>query len=163
MAITDSNIVSKINAAADSYGVPREVALAVAEQESNGKQSAVSSAGAIGVFQLMPSTAKWLGVDPYNVDQNIQGGVSYLAKLYKQFGDWTLALAGYNAGPGNVNKYGGVPPFTETQNYVSKIMGKIGGVVTGNTGEQGYTSADMTIGVGLIVAGVLTVAALIRG
>ena len=74
-------------------------------------------------MQLMPGTARDLGVDPNNLDQNIEGGMRYLAQMYKKFGDWTLALAAYNAGPGAVEKHKGVPPFAETQNYVKSILG----------------------------------------
>src|SRR5579863_9616613 len=121
------DIVSAIQAAAAQFGVDPNLALAVAKQESSLNPNAVSPAGAIGVFQLMPATAAGLGVDPTDPAQNIQGGVSYLAQLLQQFGgDVALALAVYNAGPGNVQKYGGIPPFAETQNYVSNILNAIG-------------------------------------
>ncbi len=82
-----------------------------------------SKAGALGVFQLLPSTAQDLGVDPYDTAQNIDGGCRYMAQLLGKYGgDVSLALAAYNAGMGNVDKYGGVPPFPETQAYVAKIL-----------------------------------------
>ena len=113
----------KVSSAAERYGIPQAIAHRLVRQESGGKQDAVSSAGAIGVMQLMPGTARDLGVDPNNLDQNIEGGMRYLAQMYKKFGNWSLALAAYNAGPGAVEKYKGVPPFTETQNYVKNILG----------------------------------------
>lgn len=112
---------------AAQYGVDPNLAKAQAWVESRGNQNAVSPAGAIGVFQLMPATAAGLGVDPNDLDQNVQGGIMYLAQLLSRYGGNTaLALAAYNAGPGNVNKYGGIPPFAETENYVSKILGMVG-------------------------------------
>ncbi len=164
MAISDPNIVSKITNTSNAYGVPADVALAVANTESGGNQDAISNKGAIGIFQLMPSTASWLGVDPTNLDDNIKGGVSYLAKLYKQFGDWTLAIAAYNAGPGNVDKYGGVPPFSETQDYVTKVLGQLGSTVvnSGSTEQTGYSDIDVSIGVGVVSAFVLAIVALVR-
>lgn len=121
-----STIQDQITATAIAKGVDPSLALAVANQESGFNQNAVSGAGAIGVFQLMPATAAGLGVDPNSLQGNIDGGVSYLAQLLNQYGgNQTLALAAYNAGPGNVAKYGGVPPFPETQNYVASILGSV--------------------------------------
>ena len=110
----------------EKYGVPYSVVKHALTKETghisdpNKRARAVSPVGAGGVMQLMPKTAKSLGVkdrfDPY---QNIEGGVKYLSQLYKKYNDPVLALAAYNAGPGNVNKYGGVPPFKETRKYVS--------------------------------------------
>ena len=88
----------QIRAAAAAYGVDPAIALAVAQRESGFNQGARGAAGEVGVFQLMPATAQGLGVDPYNQDQNINGGVSLLAQLYAKFGDWTKALAAYNGG-----------------------------------------------------------------
>lgn len=134
-----SNIQTQIVQMANSMGVDPSLALAVAQQESNFNPNAVSSSGAIGVFQLMPATASGLGVDPNNVSQNITGGITYLSQMLNQFGgNVPLALAAYNAGPGAVVKYGGIPPYTETQNYVSKITGNIGSYDT----VLGSTSVD---------------------
>jgi len=130
----DSATQSAIVAAAQAGGVDPNLALAVAEQESGGNQNAVSSAGAIGIFQLMPATAAGLGVDPTDAQQNIEGGIEFLAQMLYQFGgNVAQALAAYNWGPGNVTKaiaaYGSdflshAP--AETQNYVSSILGNIG-------------------------------------
>lgn len=114
--------------AADTYGISVDLLKAVAKQESNFVTDIVSSAGAIGVMQLMPSTAEYLGVsDPYDAEQNIMGGAKLLAELLDRYdGDVSLALAAYNAGSGAVDAYGGIPPYTETQNFVSKIMTSLG-------------------------------------
>jgi peptidoglycan DL-endopeptidase CwlO len=115
---------SVINAAAARTGVPADLIAAVAQQESGFNAGAVSKAGAQGVMQLMPATAKGLGVtNPLDATQSINGGADYLASLLKRFGgDTTLAVAAYNAGPGAVLKYGGVPPYAETQNYVRNVL-----------------------------------------
>lgn len=110
--------------AANTYGISLNLLKAVAKQESNFNPTSVSTAGATGIMQLMPSTAKELGVENiFDPEQNIMGGAKYLSQLLNTFnGDVSLALAGYNAGPGNVRKYGGVPPFQETINYVNKVL-----------------------------------------
>ncbi|MFV2003492.1 MAG: lytic transglycosylase domain-containing protein, partial [Paracoccaceae bacterium] len=105
-------------AAAASNGVPEMLFLRLIKQESNWSSVAVSSKGAIGLAQLMPATARRLGVDPRDPLQNLNGGARYLRQMYDQFGNWRLALAAYNGGPEAVLKYRGVPPFAETQNYV---------------------------------------------
>jgi soluble lytic murein transglycosylase-like protein len=110
-------------AAARRHGVPEDLFLRLVQQESGWNPGAVSHAGAIGLAQLMPETARLLGVDPTNPTQNLDGGARYLRMQYNAFGTWRLALAAYNAGPGAVQQYGGVPPFRETQNYVQVIWG----------------------------------------
>lgn len=122
--------------AAEKYNVPEELLKAVGKAESDFNSDAVSRCGAQGVMQLMPATAKELGVtDSFDAEQNIMGGAKYISGLLKKYdGNTKLALAAYNAGSGNVAKYGGIPPFTETQNYVKKVMNYMGqGVDTGGT------------------------------
>ncbi|MCD8000759.1 MAG: lytic transglycosylase domain-containing protein [Clostridiales bacterium] len=109
--------------AAARHNVPERLLKAVAKAESDFNPNAVSHAGAVGVMQLMPGTARSLGVsDPYDARQNIMGGAKYLKENLDRFGDVSLALAAYNAGPGAVQKYSGIPPYSETQNYVKKVL-----------------------------------------
>lgn len=109
--------------------VDPELVLRVIYQENKGRQGPVSEKGAIGLMQLMPGTAKELGVDPNDPKQNVIGGIKYLKQQLQDFGTVPLALAAYNAGPGNVRKYGGVPPFDETRKYVSIIHGAAEGEI----------------------------------
>lgn len=112
-----------INRAARKYGVESELVKAVATAESNLNQQARSQVGAIGVMQLMPETAESLGVDPYDEKENIEGGAHYIRQMLDQFnGNVQHAVAAYNAGPGAVQKYGGIPPYSETQNYVGRVL-----------------------------------------
>lgn len=114
---------SLIKEAAARYQVDPRLVAAVAQTESGGNQEAVSPAGAIGVMQLMPETAAGLGVNPYDKQQNIEGGVKYLRQMMDTFGgDVQKAVAAYNAGPQAVRDYNGIPPYRETQNYVNKVL-----------------------------------------
>lgn len=110
--------------AANTYGVSAVILKSIAKAESGFNPSAVSSAGAVGIMQLMPQTAASLGVtNSYDARENIMGGAKYISQLLSKYeGNISLALAAYNAGSGNVEKYGGIPPFTETQNYVQKVL-----------------------------------------
>ncbi|WP_039017646.1 lytic transglycosylase domain-containing protein [Halocynthiibacter namhaensis] len=111
-------------AAARRYSIPEDLFLRLVQQESNWNPNARSSAGAIGLAQLMPGTARILGVNPRNPRENLDGGARYLKTQYDKFRSWRLALAAYNAGPGAVEKHGGVPPYRETRNYVRRILGR---------------------------------------
>lgn len=113
----------KLRELCDRYGVDPHLARAVMRCESGGNPDAISSAGAIGLMQLMPGTAKGLGVDPKNPERNLEGGIKYLAQLADKYdGDYVKTLAAYNAGSGRVDSYGGVPPFPETQRYVKNVL-----------------------------------------
>lgn len=113
---------SMINKYASKYNVEPNLVKAVVKVESSNNPNAVSKAGAIGLGQLLPSTAKAMGVNPYNPEDNIKGTVKYLDYLNKKFnGDTKKVLASYNAGPNAVQKHNGIPPYKETQNYVKKV------------------------------------------
>lgn len=111
-------------AAAKKHGIPVDLFHRLVQQESGWNPVAVSSKGAQGLAQLMPETAQILGVDAQDPVQNLDGGARYLRQQYDRFGDWRLALAAYNAGPGAVERHGGIPPYAETQGYVKAILGE---------------------------------------
>lgn len=108
---------------ARKHGIPEDTFLRLVQQESGWNDGAVSPKGAKGLAQLMPGTAAHLGVDIDDPRQNLEGGARYLRMMYDRFGNWRLALAAYNAGPMAVEKHGGIPPYTETKNYVKAILG----------------------------------------
>lgn len=147
---TTESLESIFAEASQQYGVPLNLLKAIGKAESNFNSQAVSSAGAQGVMQLMPATARSLGVeDSFDARSNIMGGAKYIAGLLERYqGDTVLALSAYNAGSGNVEKYGGVPPFAETQNYIQKVLSYAGETIdlsgiqaAQSTGNSLYSSA----------------------
>lgn len=134
--------------ASQTYGVSEELLKAMTKQESSFRTNATSRSGAQGLMQLMPATAASLGVtDAYDPYQNIMGGAKYIKKMLDKYnGDVSLALAAYNAGSNNVDKYGGIPPFAETQNYVAKIKQYLAEGVEVPDQETHYMVANATVG-----------------
>ena len=120
--VTESQIVEQIIETAINMGVEPEIALGIAKKESDFCQERRSSAGAVGVFQLMPSTARRIGYNPYQYKENIKGGIAYYKQLKQIFKTDELALAAYNAGPGVVKRCGGMPPYAETKRFVRLVM-----------------------------------------
>ncbi|HRO15032.1 MAG TPA: lytic transglycosylase domain-containing protein [Paracoccus sp. (in: a-proteobacteria)] len=118
-----SKYLPHARAVARKHGIPEDLFLRLVQQESGWNPGAQSHKGARGLAQLMPGTAAKLGVNPADPLQNLEGGARYLRQMYNTFGNWRLALAAYNAGPGAVQKYKGIPPYRETRNYVRVIHG----------------------------------------
>ena len=118
-----SQYLPHARAMARKHGVPEDIFLRLVQQESGWNPNARSHKGAQGLAQLMPGTAAKLGVNPSVPEENLEGGARYLRMMYNSFGSWKLALAAYNAGPGAVTKYGGIPPYRETTNYVRIVHG----------------------------------------
>jgi soluble lytic murein transglycosylase-like protein len=152
-----ADVLAFLTAAAAQYNVPLPLAIAVANQESGGNQYnseggvLTSPAGALGVMQLMPATAAGLGVDPTDTQQNVDGGVRYLAQLLTEFnGNQQLALAAYNWGPGNVSKNGLENWPTETVNYVSSILSAVGASIGGDSSDG--SSASIVPGTSSMIA-----------
>lgn len=150
-AATGSTDLSSIfEEASNTFGVSVNLLESIAKAESNFDANAVSSAGAIGVMQLMPATAAAMGVtDAYDAYQNIMGGAKYISQLLQQYsGNISLALAAYNAGSSNVDQYGGIPPFTETQNYVKKVLyyleNGVSSAYTGSSASTDTSSSDIS-------------------
>ena len=122
-AISEDVVKESIVKHSMEMGVDPALALSIAKKESGFKHELKSPYGAVGVFQVLPSTAKKIGYNPYYLNENIKAGLTYYKMMYKMFGSTELALAAYNAGPGNVKKYGGnIPPFKETKRFVNVIM-----------------------------------------
>ena len=150
-----SEVIDLIRSTAARYGVPENIALSVATIESSLNQDARGAAGEVGVFQLMPGTAKELGVNAAILAENIDGGIRYLSQQFARFGTWDQALAAYNAGASRVVA-GNIP--TSTQAYVRKVLGEIGtftsiGIPTFSIDVFGKTEADfplwvLAIGIG---------------
>ena len=120
-------LVSLIRRKAKELGIDPKLAVKLAQAESGLNPLAYSPKGAIGVMQLLPQTAEELGVDPWDIEQNIEGGLRYLKMLLKRYGDEKLALAAYNAGPGAVERHRGVPPYSETRRFIAKVKGGLTG------------------------------------
>jgi len=130
-------VARAIQDASARHAVSTPLVEAVAWQESRYNQAALSPKGAVGVMQLMPGTARTLGVDASDLKGNVEGGVAYLSQMLQRFeGDLPKALAAYNAGPDAVTRYGGVPPYAETQAYVRAILGRLAVVSLPRTGVE---------------------------
>ncbi|MBI4642567.1 MAG: lytic transglycosylase domain-containing protein [Deltaproteobacteria bacterium] len=150
-ALEQANLGAMVKKYAAHYGLDESLVWAVIRQESGFNPAAVSPKGAMGLMQLMPATAVLVGVqDPFNVEENIAGGVKYLKACLNRFDqDVSLALAAYNAGPENVAKYQGCPPFSETKNYVAAVLRNLGGqppLQAGRASQDAPTTAKKEAG-----------------
>lgn len=121
------DILRAVKKSSSRHGMDEKLIQAVIKVESNFESEAVSHKGAEGLMQIMPETQKELGMrEAFDVEENIEAGIRYLKKQYQRFGSWDLALAAYNAGPESVNRYGGIPPYPETVDYVKKVLKEYG-------------------------------------
>lgn len=143
----EDRITNAVITSSEKYNLPPALVLGVMKQESGFKPCAESHCGAQGLMQLMPDTARGVGVkNSFDIEQNIDGGCQYLRQMLDQFnGDPKLALAAYNAGPGNVQKYGGIPPFEETQNYVKSVMAHAEGFQGGKLALENNIQSPATV------------------
>ncbi len=140
MGVPTVNIYNMIKESANKYGVPFDIALAVANKESGFNPNAVGSSGEIGLYQLMPGTANDLGIsDKWDIGQNIDGGIRYLSQLYSRFGDWPTALMAYNGGMGNVER-GTVS--SAARKYAADVLNKAGDVWVKVTEALGFGSGN---------------------
>lgn len=146
---TDKNLEEIYAEASQTYGVSIDLLKAMTKQESNFDPNATSRSGAQGLMQLMPATAAGLGVtDAYDPYQNVMGGAKYIRQMLDKYnGNVSLALAAYNAGSNNVDKYGGIPPFAETQNYVAKITQYLNEGVTVPDSQSATGSVSSGLGI----------------
>jgi soluble lytic murein transglycosylase-like protein len=129
-SLAPADLSDQVRSAAERHGLSAKMVEAVAWRESRFNPQAISPKGAVGVMQLMPATAREMGVDPRDSAANIEAGAAYLSQMMKTFdGDLTLALAAYNAGPAAVRQYAGVPPFPETKAFVDAILGRLADTV----------------------------------
>jgi soluble lytic murein transglycosylase-like protein len=144
--VSGTKYSAEINAAATKYGIDPALLAGLVKQESGFNPNATSGAGAKGLTQLMPATAKALGVtDPSDPVQSLEGGAKYLKQMLDQFGgDEKLALAAYNAGPGAVKRFGGIPPYAETQNYVKNVLANRDAILAQSVGTATMGSASAT-------------------
>ena len=148
---TPEHLRPLIHEAAAKYNLDPDLLAAVMQTESGFRPGAISSAGAQGLMQLMPGTARGLGVrDPFDPRQNVDAGARYLKSQITRFGSLEKGLAAYNAGPGNVRKHGGIPPFSETQNYVRRVLELYGQnrVRNGSLAKDGVARPDASSGLG---------------
>lgn len=159
IAETPAQYQPLIEQASTAYGVPDDLLSALLHQESGFDPLARSAAGALGIAQFLPSTARGLGVDPLDPNSAIPGAAKLLASYYRRFGSWELALAAYNAGPGAVADAGNaIPPFAETQNYVAAIMAKAG-AVAGASAHAAANADPITGAINSASQGCLTILA----
>lgn len=135
---------SQIVVSAARWDISPAILAAQIDAESGFNPNSVSSAGAVGIAQFLPSTAKDMGIDPYDPNAAIDGMARLDAHYLKQFGSIDKALSAYNAGPGAVSNYGGIPPYAETQNYVKKILAAAGSAITANGAGLGLVDAGTT-------------------